>query len=75
MMRLFRLSQGRQFSRCGCAFTPACGSGVRGFGLGVVGRVETLPYPVLATAEWLRGASESVMVIGEYLIECTIMRT
>ena len=28
MMRLIRLTQGKQFSRFGCAFTPACGSEV-----------------------------------------------
>ena len=56
MINSFRLNQGRQFSRCGCAFTPACGGEVWGFGLGVIGRVETLPYPVLAMVEWLRGA-------------------
>ena len=31
MGMLFGFSQGRQFSRCGCASTPACGSEVRVF--------------------------------------------
>ena len=61
MIRLFRLSQGRQFSRCGCAFTQACGSEVWGFGSGVIGRVETLPFRSLPWWSGLHGASGDLM--------------
>ena len=42
----------------------ACGSEVWGFGLGVIGRVETPALPVLAMAEWLHGARGNLTALS-----------
>ena len=42
-----RLCRGKQFIRCGYAFTPAFGRAVRAFGPSFYGTVETVPFRVV----------------------------
>jgi hypothetical protein len=47
MARVVRLDQGRQFSRCGCASTPAFGREVWAFGPAFCGLAEARPFRFL----------------------------